>query len=210
MNNKNGFTLIELLASMAIAAIMIAAIGSLLMSGSRLVTILDSRKDAALELATIALEKMTREIQRSPDFAALLLKGETGSLSFAALLPLSVKGALNAEFRLGQIQKAAFGQGFAMKKVEYFFDAGRKALMRKTELTEPEVWIDRLEGATFSYAVAAKDGFSWEWKDKTPAEAADGSVQAISVYLKFDRNAMHYGIPGFYRTFLIARENEKS
>lgn len=204
---EEGFTLIELLTSMAIAAIIVGALGALMMGSFRTLAVLDGRKGAALEGAAIAVEKMAREVQSSPVYPDIPFKGKSTELEFPELVPVSTKGAINADFRLGQVQTAVLGQNFAFKPVDYYYDEAAHALMRKIGDEPPVTLVPHIDQFALSYGyISLKDG-GFEWASETGEPDPQKTLRAVSVHLRFDKNEYQYTIPGVERTFLVAREH---
>ncbi len=206
---SKGFTLIEVITATAISVIVLAAIGSLLMGSFQIIKLLDSRKDAALEGALIALEGMASEIQRAPAYQATPMEGDGGKISFYQLVSNSSIDPYQKAFRLGQVQNATLsGATVWIKKVEYTVDPDRGVMIRKTESGDEKVIADHLSGAQFSYALDTTldaDNPSWEWKDKISNED-ERKLKAIRIVLEFKKDGPRYVIPGVEKTFLVMRK----
>lgn len=208
-----GFTLLEVITATAIAAIVLTAIGSLLMGSFQIVRLLDSRKDAALEGALIALEAMASEIQKVPIVPSAPFDGEAEKISFYQLMSSSPIDPYKKAFRLGQVQNVTLGgSAILMKKVEYSFDSGKGALIRKTESGDEKVIAEHLAGARFVYAIGKLDEkgeLSWEWKEKISSTDDEKNLRAIRVVLEFNKEGLRYVIPGVEKTFLVMRNQAK-
>ena len=205
--NKRAFTLIELLTAMSIAVVLLAALAALVAGAFRVVKVLDARKKALLENSLIAVEKMGRELQQSPVYPPIAFEGEKEKISFPMLFAASEGGAINAEFRLGQVQEVKLGQGFAYKKVSYYLDHSRKALVRQVESDLPQEVLSPVEGLEFLYAIASIGSPQWTWESKTPGSGSPNRIGAVGVRVKFDNAAFHYSIPGIEKTFYLVRRH---
>ena len=205
MKKPNGFTLIELMSVVAITTVILASLGSLMMGAFQVVKALDSRKTAVMEKALIALEKMSREVQKSSVYPEIPFKGSADSVSFPVLVALSPGGAIAADFKLGQIQEEKTGKSYEYQKVEYYFDPAKKSLMRKMGEASPEVLADNVKEVTFSYALRSLTDKSWKWQERTPDSLGAVRLEAMGVQLLWDPEVYRYTIPGVKKTFLLTR-----
>ena len=124
-SSERAFTLIEVLTAVAISSILLAAIGSLLLGSFQVVKLIDSRKDAALESALIALESMAAELQTAPVYSPKPMEADSSSISFSELVGASSESdPFKKAFRLGQVQNVSLSaSSVSLEKVEYSFDA---------------------------------------------------------------------------------------
>jgi prepilin-type N-terminal cleavage/methylation domain-containing protein len=205
MKRKSGFTLIELMSVIAITSVILASLGSLMMGAFQVVKALDSRKTAVMEKALIALEKMSREAQKSSVYPSIPFKGTATSISFPALVALSGGEAIAADFKLGQVQDATMGKIYEFQKIEYYFDPAKKSLMRKVGEAAPEVLADNVQEVTFSYALRSLTDRNWKWEERTPDSLAAVRLEAVGVRLLWDPEVYRYTIPGVKKTFLLTR-----
>ena len=204
INKTKGFTLIELLTSLSIAVVIVAAVASLLASAFHVIQILDSRKKAVLENSLIALEKIAKELQESPVCPPIPLQGNKHEISFPKIYSSTGKDVLNTEFRLGQVQKLNLGKNFEFKKVRYFYDASKEALLREVEDEEPVVVADHLKDVEFSYALISIQDGRTSWKGATPSAETPEKLGAFSVHVEFNKD-IRYTIPGIEKTFFLFR-----
>ncbi|MBI4432254.1 MAG: hypothetical protein HY592_02075 [Candidatus Omnitrophica bacterium] len=206
-DSRLGFTLIELLLSLTIAVMVFAAIGGLLMASSQVAGLLDSRKDAYLENAMIALEKMKREVQESPVYPDVAFEGTSDKLVFPQFTRLSDSLNINTDIQLGRVETVTLGSGYAFQKISYFYDAGKKALMRQAGSGEAAVLIDHLSDVRFSYALASTPSLRTVWAAETPASGTSFWLTGISIKLLFDPAYSRYTIPGVQKVFIVARQH---
>ncbi len=207
MKNKRrrGFTLVEVLTSLAIAGIALSTLAALIAGAFQVIRVLDSRKKATLENALIALDKMAKEMQESPVVAPLPFTGTAGSVSFPRILSRAGGNTLNAEFRLGQVQRMSLAGGFDARSVIYSYDASQKAFSRRVEGEEPVVLAENLGNVVFSYAVASGSGGAVQWKESTPAAGSKERLMAVSVRAEFDPKVCRYSIPAVEKVFFVIR-----
>ena len=206
--SRAGFTLVELLMALALATLLLSAIGAMLLGISQVTRLLDFRKSARLESSLIALEKMKREIQSSPVVPALELEGKENKISFPEWVNSSPVNPLTQEFRLGRVQNVSLASSaLTLKKVEYYFDSVKKTVMRKENSEEAKVFLEHVEIFDLQYAIRPVDGTQWGWKRQTPKAGEAFRIGAMHVFIKWDTRDGSYTIPGVDKTFFVVRQH---
>jgi len=158
-----GFTLVEMLMSTVLAMIIAGGMASFLFSSFHVIQVLGSRNANVQTDLIYGLEKLSKEIQESPVYPQVPFVGSAEEVSFPAMFSDQNKTPLLAEFRLGQVQEVKAGSQFEFKKIRYFFDSSRKALMRQSGESEPELFLEHVGAAQFFYSIhpAGESGGSW-------------------------------------------------
>ena len=211
MSVRKGFTLIEVLLAMVIATIAVAGMGALLMGAGRVMNTLDSKSPQVMLDTLIAVERMKKELQESPVYPAIAFEGKKDKVAFPKLTVASAEQALNNRFVLGQIQQVSGGAA-RFTRVEYRFDKGKEALLRRQEGLEEKAVLEGLADCRFSYAIGSTGDDPKIWADETPfsGNSSEGHspprIFAMEIQLQLKSNP-GYPAPFLRKTFLFYRQH---
>ena len=206
--SRAGFTLVELLLALALSTLLMGAIGAMLLGISQTARVLDFRKGARLENSLIALEKMKREIQTSPVVPVMALEGKENKISFPEWVSSGPEAPLTKAFRLGQVQNVSLmSSALVLKKVEYYFDSSKMAVMRREDSEEAKVFLGNIEVFDLQYAISPLGGTQWKWERVTPKAGDASRIGAMHVFIKWDTRDGSYTIPGIDKTFFVVRQH---
>ena len=175
-SSVGAFTLVELLIVAAIFGIMVTAIVSCLVAGIR--TWDYARKYSGVEaVAMISLESMHRDIANTFRFYSIAFRGAPRELAFSGLVDVSDDG----------------GEYSRIGTIKYYFDAGKKVVLRKAWAfpgSEPaddkaEKIFSGVSDMTLNYYAlpsGSERGAAWQegWNDTTNIPGA------VTVELAFD------------------------
>ncbi|MBF0253550.1 MAG: type II secretion system protein [Candidatus Omnitrophica bacterium] len=200
----SGFTLIEVLTALAIAGILLGALGSMLVGGAHVYRLLDSRRSAVSEKAAIELEHLARRIQAAPVSIEIPMKGTADKLVVPMLA--EVAGSLSdlKDFKLGQVQTMTTGGGHSFVEARYYYDPESSALVEEFPPGQIRTLIDGIRGVQFSYRAAS----SASWSPSTgDLQDGEGSAKAIRIRLDLDPELSGSTTGLIEKTFLIFRSH---